>query len=80
MASRREISKWYDEGVEKGSAYMCIACDTFDYTYYPVYSSSIDEAKRFSRSPGEMQRVKEVYNLKSDKQGQMNARRAWAIT
>ena len=62
-ASALEISKWFAEGVQKGSRYMVVVCDTFDHDDYPVFCATADEARRKAAKPGQMQRVMEVYDL-----------------
>lgn len=80
MTTREEIGQWFDEGVAKGSAYMVIVCDTFDWGDYPVYCSTEQVARQRTLSPGEMQRVMEVYDLSADKVEQLNKRRNWALS
>ena len=80
MTSRSEISKWYDEGIKSGKVYMLVVCDTYDYEDYPAYCESLEDARRLSNNPGQMQKVMEVYKLidnEIDKNQQLNQHRAW---
>ena len=79
MTTRDEISGWFDRGVKQSSAYMIVVCDTFDHDDYPVYTSDVESARAKVKSPGEMQRVMEVYDLKADKAEQMAERRAFRL-
>lgn len=73
-ASKNDISGWFDQGVAQNAKHMLVICDTFDYDDYPVYTFT-DEAciKRYN-TPGEMQRVMEVYDLLADKDSQLSER------
>ena len=71
--SKTEIGYWFDRGVKEGYTHMLIMCDSFDYEDYPKYAKSEEEARKIGKSPGEMQRVMEVYHLEMDKKKQLNA-------
>lgn len=77
-ATRADVSRWFDEGVKEEAEFMIVACDTFDYDDYPVYvkqgGSVLNEVRRVRESS--MQRVMEVYSLKSDKLTQLDEHRA----
>jgi hypothetical protein len=76
-----EISKWFDEGVSQGAAYMVVRCDTFDWSDYPSYFWSRESAQAVIDHPGEMQKVMEVYDLKSDRASQLKGgTRVWALS
>ena len=75
--SRDEIADWFDWGIEKGASHMIIVCDTFDYDDYPVFVNSVEEARKKVASPGQMQKVMEVYLLSGDKEEQLNQRRCF---
>lgn len=79
-ATRDDISKWFDEGVEQQSAFMIIRCDTFDWEDYPSYHSSEACARETMNAPGEMQKVMEVYDLSKPRDEQLNMRRCRALT
>ena len=77
--SRKEIEQWFDEGQDDGDLYMLIICDTYDWSDYPVYCATKEDAERRIANPGEMQKVMEVYNLVNDKYIQLDQPRAWSI-
>jgi hypothetical protein len=51
----------------------------FDYVDYPAFFSSEAAARQKAASAGSMQKVMEVYHLKSDKEPQIKKRRCWAF-
>jgi hypothetical protein len=73
MATKDVISKWFDEGKSKGAQYMLIACDTFDWEDYPVFTMSKESMKEeYKRLNGpNMQKVMEIYDLQGDKSEQL---------
>lgn len=79
-ATREEISRWFDSGVSAGKTHMLVICDTFDYEDYPVYSPAEngepDPRKHPQNNSENMRRVMECYNLRMDKEAQLNERRA----
>jgi len=74
-----EISDWFDRGVTDEQSFMLVVCDTFDYENYPVYVATVDEAREIKDSPGNMQKVMEIYNLHADKFLQLELHRCWAV-
>lgn len=81
-ASKFDIKGWFEQGVEQGSAYMLIVCDTFDWEDYPVFLPDKDQAlkaKAMYASGSNMQRLMEVYDLNGDKDAQLNKSRAMAL-
>ncbi len=74
----QQIGDWFDAGVRSGHRYMVVLCDTFDYYDYPVYCDE-EKARKTLAEPGSMQRVMEVYDLKSDKEAQLAQDRCWAL-
>jgi hypothetical protein len=79
MTTKQEIGSWFDAGVTKKSAFMIVVCDTFDHDDYPVYVESASDCLTKIKTPGEMQRVMEVYDLTKDKDEQLSEQRAWNI-
>lgn len=81
MTTREEISGWFDRGVKQGSTHLIVVCDTYDYEDYPVFASNDQDAKdQYSAHNGpNMQKVMEVYDLKMDKEAQMNERYAFHL-
>jgi hypothetical protein len=78
-ATRQDIEGWFDRGVKQKSRHMIVVCDSFDYDDYPVFTTTDDECLQRYKNPGEMQRVREVYDLRADKAEQMNERRAMRL-
>jgi hypothetical protein len=77
-ATRQDIEGWFDRGLNQGSDFMIIVCDTFDYEDYPVYASKADyKAAHSSHNGKNMGRVMEVYDLSMDKDTQMDEHRAF---
>ena len=74
-----QISLWFDKGVEQNKKYMVIICDTFDWEDYPSYHVSRASAENKINSPGEMQKIMEVYDLEANKTAQLNSARVFAI-
>jgi hypothetical protein len=81
MTTTKELRKWYDLGVAKNAAYMAIWTDTFDYTDFPVYYKTKEEAQAEINKDGEnMQKVMEVYDLHGDKEKQLEGgTRTWDL-
>ena len=78
-ATRDEISGWFDRGVKEGARHMLVLCDTFDHDDYPVFTHTDNDCLVRYRNPGNMQRVMEVYDLRTDKTSQMNEKRAFHL-
>lgn len=76
MTTRKEISDWFDRGVAEGASHMVVRVDTFDYEDYPTFCANVVEARKVVASPGDMQRVMEVYNLAMDKEMQLDEGRS----
>lgn len=77
--TREELDAWFDRGVQNGDKYMVVIVDTFDWEDYPVFCKTEDEARKRMRSPGEMQKVMEVYDLSGDKEEQLSLSRCFAL-
>lgn len=78
--TRKELSDWFDRGIAQGATHMVVVCDTFSYEDYPVFCKSEAAARAVAASPGEMQRIMEVYNLTKDKDTQVNtSSRVWNL-
>ena len=80
-ATKTEISEWFDRGIETGMAYMLVVCDRFDHEDYPVYAENDEQAFKANREHNgpNMQKVMEVYDLRLDKQTQLNEFRAFHL-
>jgi hypothetical protein len=79
MTSRAQIEQWFDRGIEQGKRFMVVVCDTFDYEDYPVFTDTDQECTDKVKAPGDMQRVMEVYDLRLDKNTQLNTDRCWSL-
>ena len=77
-ATQLDIERWFDEGIEYNYTHMIIVCDTFDWSDWPLYVSSHEDAKTVADENDmvNMQRIMEVYNLSMDKDAQIRQRRA----
>ena len=76
MTTRAEIDDWFDRGVKQRATHMLVVCDTFDHEDYPVFVMTRADCLAKYKSPGEMQRVMEVYDLTADKAAQLRETRA----
>lgn len=75
-----DISRWFDEGVDKKATHMIVVCDTFDWEDYPVYVMPGQDAKAVAdkyASGDNMQRLMEVYDLKLSKAAQLGEARSF---
>jgi hypothetical protein len=75
MTTKQEISDWFDNGVKRKARHMLVICDTFDHEDYPVYTETDADCLAIYKNPGSMQRVMEVYDLRSSKYEQLAAAR-----
>jgi len=78
-ATRQDIERWFDRGLNSEDRYMLIVCDTYDHEDYPVYCLNESDARKRMESPGNMQRVMECYDLRADKKRQLSMNRCWAL-
>lgn len=79
-ATKRDISVWFDQGVEQGKSRMIIWCDSYDYEDYPEYSNltGLDLQSYISTLDGDnMRRLMEIYDLTKPKRDQLNMRRVY---
>ena len=76
-ATRQDIQRWFEEGVEKGATHMIVICDTYDWEDYPVYVSKEEDVRKVYDEWRKTQRVMEVYSLKMSMADQMNEHRAF---
>lgn len=77
-ATKENISKWFDAGVEKSATHLIIVCDTFEHCDYPVFITADQDVLKERRDIDEMdmQKVVEVYSLTMDKGGQLSEKRS----
>lgn len=81
MTTRTEISRWFDDGVAQKATHMIVVCDTYDHEDYPAYCTSDDHAieRHHYYTHAAMQRVMEVYDLRMDKEKQLNTHRVFNL-
>jgi hypothetical protein len=78
-ASRSDIRRWVEEGVEKGASHVIIAVDTWDYDNYPIYVMPGENARSRvnAQNAKSMQRVDECYDLSMDIEEQLGGGRVF---
>jgi hypothetical protein len=66
-ATKEDLKRWFQEGVEKSATHMIVVCDTFDYDDYPVFVKRGEniEDKIAHYNDKNMQTIMEIYNLHS---------------
>ena len=78
-ATREDIRAWFLKGKEQGATHMLVACDTYDWTDYPVFvkpqKNVIKQVAVYQRKS--MQEVMEVYDLALDMDEQLRSGRVW---
>lgn len=75
MTSSQEITRWYDEGVQDHMDWMMIVCDTFDYDFYPRYTTNDNFQERLDEIATDgSSYVKECYDLSCDREEQLKAK------
>lgn len=80
MTGKEEISKWFDYGVKQGCTHLIVVTDTFDYENFAVYvlpNQNVKEIERNYSNREKMLKIMEVYNLKMDKEKQLNEYRSF---
>ena len=75
MTIRQQIKEWAEQGIAGKNKYMVILCDTFDWTDYPHFCSTLADVKRKYANPGSMQKVMESYDLQKDLDKQLGQHR-----
>jgi hypothetical protein len=75
--TKDDIREWFERGVDQGSTHLIVVCDTYDWSDYPVYTTSEKDArKEVSNRDGEnMAKVMEVYDLNKDMEKQIEGGR-----
>jgi hypothetical protein len=81
MASKEELSSWFDNGVSQGATHLIVVSDTFSHEDYPVFcegaAHTLDRYKHYDGR--NMQRVMEVYDLGADKAEQFKLARVMRL-
>ena len=77
--SQSDIREWLERGKSEGTTHMIVACDTFDYSDYPVYVKSGQDARKYvdNLRSQQMTSVMEVYSYAMDLEKQISEHRAW---
>lgn len=79
-ATKDDLRRWFQIGSTAGESYMIVACDTMDYSDYPIYASTTDHAQDLvDMIQRHGNRIMEVYDLHIDMEYQMAERRAWHL-
>lgn len=78
-ATRQEIEIWVRSAKRAGDRYVIVACDSYDFTDYPIF---IKEVSELNSRLAEINRttfgsVHEVYDLSMDIDEQLNSHRGW---
>lgn len=74
------IGGWFDRGVADGKAYMVVWCDTYDWSDYPAYYGTKEDAQEALDKDGQnMQKAMECYDLRKSRLAQLTQARAWAL-
>jgi hypothetical protein len=81
IASKQDIRDWLLSGKTKGATHVIVMTDTFEHDDYHVdVMPGTDINKEVEvRKKGEMQVMREVYNLSMDIESQINQPRAWNL-
>lgn len=79
--TKSRIAQWFGVGVTKSATHMIVVTDTFDNSDHPVYAYSDAECLQrvSSQDTGDTQHITEVYDLRMDKETQLNQRRAYNV-
>lgn len=77
--TQTDIREWLARGKEKGATHVIVACDTFDWSDYPVFVMPGQDARAVAKKYDgtNMQKLMEVYNLSQDIEAQINQRRSF---
>ena len=80
-ATRNDVRRWLDEALERGSAFLIVAVDQFDYQNYPLHCVDAAECtlKYLGVSASSMQVVDEVYDMSLDIEEQLAEKQAWHL-
>lgn len=73
-ATRQDIERWFDQGVNAGDHFMIVKNDWFDMSDYPVFVKDDEDPRKVAERNND--RTMECYNLRKSKAFQMTERRA----
>jgi hypothetical protein len=81
MTTLTEISDWVVNGKRDKHTHLLVVCDTFDWEDYPVYADGDEDCKaKYKHYNGnDMQRVMEVYDLRTDTDVQLKELRSFHL-
>ena len=59
------LTRWLEKAKEKGATHVVVVCDTFDWSYYPVYVMPGEDARKIADANNgpNMTKLMEVYNM-----------------
>ena len=77
--SRDDIKGWLECGKKEGATHMCVVCDTFDWSDYPVFVRPDQDAREVAKQNNgpNMTKLMEVYRLDMDWDQQLNQQRSF---
>lgn len=89
-ATKADLIRWFDEGVERGATHMIVVVDRYDHENFPVYiptdKDPFHSGKEVITNPREWpvpqgHGIDECYDLRMSKDFQMSERRAhhWEV-
>lgn len=78
MTTREEIRAWLRQAEEQGATHLIVACDTFDWSDYPVFVKPGEDVRAVAAAHDgpNMTRLMEVYNMAGDIEGQLGEARS----
>lgn len=82
VASKDDISRWFDEAKAEGVAFLIVATDTFDWDDYPVHVRKAEDfwaTYELHNKETNMQRVMEVYDMSQPRDEQLEEPRSWHV-
>lgn len=80
MATTRDaIRSWLQRGKDRGATHVVVACDTFDWSDYPVFVMPGEDARAIAdkHNGPNMTKLMEVYKLDMDWDQQLTERRSF---
>lgn len=77
--TKEEIRGWLERGKSKGATHVVVACDTFDWSDYPVFVLPGQDAREIAEKHNgpNMTKLMEVYKVADDWQAQFDKGRCF---
>ena len=78
--TRQEIKRWLEEGKSMGATHMIVACDTYDWSDYPVFVMPGEDVRKKAEeyeNGKNMRKLMEVYSFNYDIDKQLREDRAF---